>query len=1705
MVEKVAEQKETILLYAPGQGLKINRMFTQTGKDALAGEYELRKSTIRNPDGSVVFELKDIEVPKNWSQVATDIVAQKYFRKAGVPQFNPDGTALLDANGKQVTGSEKSARQVVKRLAGCWRYWGEKYGYFASTEDAQAFEDEMLYMLIHQMASPNSPQWFNTGLAYAYDIRGTPQGHYYVDPVTKELKQSTDAYTRPQGHACADYYTTLYTEKGMRYIGEVVENNEVGLKVFDGESFVSIQAVKNNGTKQVFRVKLKNGNYLDLTSDHVVLASEKRMKDHGKYTWMPVSELKTSMKLKQVSHKLNDFQQATEKELAEARLAGWVIGDGSVGTYQNVPKLEIISINEDEYQAILKDAAMVFGTEFTYWVTEFETVNQNLKGRRLHVTGKKIIPFTTKYEITKTNSRTAKVPREILHGSHEVQRQFLKALFQADGCVRIKENAGNVTLTSVSMELCHGVQQILNYLGIYSRIQTEVESRENRANPNFVVIGYGNARNAFQQQIGFISQEKQLKLEQLNKVVENSKNVAEIREESIVSIEPIGEKTVYDIQTESGKFLGNGVIIHNCFIQSINDDLVNDGGIFDLVLREARVFKFGSGTGSNFSSLRARGEKLAGGGTSSGLMSFLKIFDNAAGAIKSGGTTRRAAKMVILNADHPEIESFVTWKMQEEAKVADLYTGSRVISEHLNKIMKTAREVKTTDWKNNETLKKTIVQALAEKVSFTLITRGLQLVEQGIEHYDTEIFNMHYEGKAYETVSGQNSNNSVRLSNAFMDANLEGGYWNLTARTTGQTMKRIKASELFDKIAFAAWACADPGLQFDDTIQEWNTSPVDGRINATNPCVTGDTMVLTNEGRWHRIDKLINQPTELITNLNSISTGATKGAFETGTKPVYKLETESGYEVKLTADHKVFTVNRGFVQAAELTKDDLLCLPSQAVAEVKELAENEKRFHQLIGLYLGDGCGSHNTIQITMEKEAEEPVLQAMADYCTTNFTRQTHQFQAIKVKQTATSAKLHLGGESLVQKVSQFVDLSLKSHEKVISPQMFALSLSEQRYVLQGLFTADGTVADYGEKSQYVALDSTSLEMLKGVQVLLSGFGIKAKLYKNRRAGETKSLLPDGKGGLKEYEVKEMHSLRISRSSRVAFEKLIGFMAESPKALALKKLNKRVSTYHDAPYEYVKNLEYIGEEKVYDLTEPLTSSFIANGLTVHNCSEYVYLDDTACNLASLNLMKFFNEEKGMFEVDKYIHATRLWTIVLEITVLMAQLPSAKIAQRTYETRTLGLGYANLGTLLMVLGIPYDSDEGRGIAGAITAMMCGECYATSAEMAKVFGAFSAYDRNKEHMLKVIRNHRRAAYNVRDAEYEGLTVKPMGINPNHCPNYLLTAAQQCMDKALTLGEQHGYRNAQVNLIAPTGTISLQMDCDTTGVEPDFAIVKFKKLAGGGYLKIVNQSVEKALAKLGYTAAQIIEIENYCTGKATLQGAPHVNFETLKAKGFTDEKLASIEKQLGSAFDIAFVFNKFTLGEEFCAKLGFTKQQLDSPDFNMLDALGFTSEQVQKANDYVCGTMTIEGAPHLKEEHYPVFDCANKCGRYGKRFIHYDGHLKMMAATQPFMSGAISKTINMPNDATVQDVKDAYLKSWKYMLKAIAIYRDGSKLSQPLNTVSQAEDELTKLIGSDENDVDEQVGAKQLHEAVLIRGQKMKMPTKRAGFVQEARIG
>lgn len=988
--------------------MRIERRHTTSGQSPYAGiDFRLTTSEIRNPDGSVVFKMDGVEVPTEWSQVASDVLAQKYFRKAGVaarlkkveeesvPSFLwrsvPDTEALSLLPEKERYVSELSSKQVFDRLAGCWTYWGWKGGYFTSDEDAQTFYDELRYMLAMQMVAPNSPQWFNTGLHWAYGIDGPGQGHYYVDPFTGKLTKSKSAYEHPQPHAC--------------------------------------------------------------------------------------------------------------------------------------------------------------------------------------------------------------------------------------------------------------------------------------------------------------------------------------------------------------------------FIQGVGDDLVNEGGIMDLWVREARLFKYGSGTGSNFSRLRGEGEKLSGGGRSSGLMSFLKIGDRAAGAIKSGGTTRRAAKMVVVDVDHPDIETYIDWKVKEEQKVAALVTGSKINQKHLKLVLKACVNCEGSgddcfDPEKNPALRREIKLARRSLVPDNYIKRVIQFAKQGYKDIQFDVYDTDWDSEAYLTVSGQNSNNSVSLKDDFLRAVETDGDWNLNARTSKKVTKTLKARDLWEKIGYAAWASADPGLHFNTTMNDWHTCKASGDIRASNPC------------------------------------------------------------------------------------------------------------------------------------------------------------------------------------------------------------------------------------------------------------------------------------------------------------------------------------------------------------------------------SEYMFLDDTACNLASANLLTFYNTTTKQFDTAGYEHLCRLWTIVLEISVMMAQFPSRAIAELSYEFRTLGLGYANIGGLLMTMGLSYDSKEGRALCGALTAVMTGITYKTSAEMAAELGTFPGYKKNAAHMLRVIRNHRRAAHGQSNG-YEALSVNPVPLDLVSCPQGdIVTRAQAAWDAALELGEKHGYRNAQTTVIAPTGTIGLVMDCDTTGIEPDFALVKFKKLAGGGYFKIINRAVPAALRALGYRESEIAEIEAYAVGHGSLSNAPGINASTLRAKGFTDEAIAKLEKALPTAFDIKFAFNRWTFGEDFIRdQLGIGAEAIAAPGFDLLQAVGFTKREIEAANVHICGAMTVEGAPHLKAEHYSVFDCANPCGKIGKRYLSVESHIRMMAAAQPFISGAISKTINMPNDATVEDCKSAYMLSWKLALKANALYRDGSKLSQPLNSQLIADDEdeddavealYEKPMAARATQVSEKIVEK-LVERIIVMREREKMPDRRKGYTQKAVVG
>jgi ribonucleoside-diphosphate reductase alpha chain len=1305
------------------KGLRITRRFTEAGTDPYSQfEWSRRNSKITNPDGSVVFEMTDAEIPAHWSQVASDIMVSKYFRKAGVPQLDDEGNPVVDDNGNPVTGPERSSKQVFDRLAGTWRHWGEKKGYFASADDADAFEDELKYMLAAQIAAPNSPQWFNTGLNYSYGITGPAQGFWFVDDETGELVESPDSYSRPAPHAC--------------------------------------------------------------------------------------------------------------------------------------------------------------------------------------------------------------------------------------------------------------------------------------------------------------------------------------------------------------------------FINGVNDDLVNPGGIMDLWLREARIFKFGSGAGSNFSAIRAEGELLSGGGKSSGVMSFLKIGDRAAGAIKSGGTTRRAAKMVILDVDHPDIETFVDWKKVEEEK-------AKVLIQHGG-------------------------------------------------------FPADFNGEAYATVSGQNSNNSVRVTYDFIKAVEDDGDWDLINRTDGSVRRTVKAREMWNRIAEAAWSCADPGLQFDTTINEWHTSPAGGRINASNPCFTGEMRIATDKGLIP-FKSLVQRVAEGesfqiythdATNGDSPSetldlTSPTQ-VMVTGTNQILKLEFSDGRVLRCTPNHRLWTGNRGWVRADELEETDQIRLldreidfgmASWAIPVSTDAASYQKQTSRkyavnlpekwtedlahYLGWLIGDGSVTESAITTIYGTEHEQQTAMPVHRELLTQLNGGTPPKPAEMANGTyqlrVTRGAIRNFFEALgVGKV--------KAGDKRVPWSIFEAPQPIVAAFLRGLYDADGCVR-WGETTRYVGLASASKELLRDVQQLLDTFGVHGSIYSSTRKQAPTFEYTTNDGERRTYQGRsDINDLRVMGSDLERLFEKVGFQLAGKDDIFHQMLTEttRYATRH---WVRLKHREEDGWETTYNLTEPKNHSYMAAGVLVSNCSEYMFLDDTACNLASINLVRLYDDEAGTFDVERYQHAIRLWTIVLEISVAMAHFPSKEIAQGSYDYRTLGLGYANLGSLLMRQGIAYDSDEGRTIAGAITSVLTGYSYATSAEIAEVVGPFPKFAENRDAMLRVIRNHRVAAYDGDD--YDNISTKVMGINAETCPEDLLEAARSSWDLALERGEQHGYRNAQATVLAPTGTIGLLMDCDTTGVEPDFALVKFKKLAGGGYFKIVNQSVAPALVRLGYTPEEISDIVTYIVGTSSIEGAPDINTDTLLEKGFGEEDILKLQAALPAVFELKHAFNVFTFGEETMQRLGFTVDEYTSWDFDMLRALGFTRQQITEANDHICGRQTIEGAPHIKDEHLSVFDTANKNGKYGQRFIHHNGHIKMMAAAQPFISGAISKTINMPHEVTVEEIENAYHLSWELGLKAMALYRDGSKAAQPLNSTADE--------GEGNEDEDEAITAavekeKSIHWGNLPAGisptqayaQGMKpprflLPARRSGFNQEARVG
>lgn len=1225
----------------------VGRMYTNRGEDPFKSvKFEKRDSAITNPDGTVVSSSRGVDIPESWSQLATDIVVSKYFRRAGL---------FGDA-----TMGETSVQQVIYRIARTIREAGVSMAYFASDEEAETFESELAFLLVNQYGAFNSPVWFNLGLFQRYGITGSG-GNWAWDDATGTVKETTNAYERPQCSACQPYHALVSTERGLLPIGRIVTENMVGLRVCDGDGLTEVKAVKMNGAKPVYRVTLADGFEIDATGDHLVCAhTKRRAKDHE---WVRVDRLSDGMYMRVYPRANECVSIASDLGVSEAALAGWLQTDGFVGQYQAGTNtsltIELITINDDERAWVESHVDRVFPGVHRH-VSKETVEDQSVDFTRIRLYGEQLRAFVERYDLL-TRNPSMKVPDAIYRASDEEVVAYLRSVFQADGYVSIRDTSARIGVSKCSREMMKGVQRLLARVGCYSRLLRKKEKRADRYDQWCVTIGTLSERRSFADRIGFIGRVKSAKLDQ-SLQMEGLESAA-VQYVPIERIEVVGEVDVYDIQTASGRYLtGGGVLVHNCFIQPVEDDLMS---IYQLVQNEARLFKWGSGTGTNFSNIRGRQEKLSGGGTSSGLISFLEVFDRAAGATKSGGTTRRAAKLVCLDMDHPEIVDFIEWKSREEKK------------------------------------------------AHALIAAG----------YPSD-----FNGEAYRTVSGQNSNNSVRVTDAFMNAVDSDGGWQTRMRTTGNVCETFKARDLWRKVAEAAWRCADPAVMYDTTINDWHTCPNTGPIRAANPCV------------------------------------------------------------------------------------------------------------------------------------------------------------------------------------------------------------------------------------------------------------------------------------------------------------------------------------------------------------------------------EFHFLDSTSCNLSSLNLTKFLRDLPNGeidFDVEGYRHAARVFFVAQEILVDLGSYPTKDIAQNSHDYRPLGLGYANLGTLLMVMGLPYDSDAGRSVASSLTAIMTGHAYRVSAEMAAIKGTFAGYAKNREPMLRVMRKHRDAAYKI-DAN---------GPLPG-----ILRAAREEWDEAVRLGEKYGYRNAQASVLAPTGTIGLLMDCDTTGIEPDFSIVKYKKLAGGGYFKIVNASVERALKRLSYTAAQSAEIIAYVAGTNSFAAAPVINREYLKNKGFSDADVERVEAALPGSFTIDGAFTPHVLGADLIKRLG-VEDESKTKEFSLLAKWGLSRTEIDTLGDHVLGRSTVEGAPHLRAEHYAVFDCANRCGKHGTRFIAPLAHLKMMAAAQPFIAGAISKTVNVPNEATVEEIAYIYREGWKLGLKAVALYRDGCKASQPLSSSgdkAQSGADGSSKKAETKTEVPVAPTATAPINSPRSASVRHRLPRKRFGFTLEARV-
>jgi ribonucleoside-diphosphate reductase alpha chain len=1192
---------------------------------------------------------------------------------------------------------------------------------------------------------------------------------------------------------------------------------------------------------------------------------------------------------------------------------------------------------------------------------------------------------------------------------------------------------------------------------------------------------------------------------------------------------------------------------HACFIQGVSDHLLEEGGIFDLILREARVFKFGGGSGTNFSYLRSKGEAIQGGGFSSGVMSFLKVFDRAAGAIKSGGTTRRAAKMICLDIDHPEILDFIDWKMREEDKVALLWAGKERAKTIAPEIWRAAKDNDVT------ALQSAILKARKAKFPITWIQKIVDLGKQKLE-YTLQDFSLEFEDEAYETVAGQNSNNSVRIPNKFFDILEANGEWDLVARVSKKTVEKVPAKEIWDRIVKAAWASADPGVQFDDTINEWNTCAKSGRIDSSNPCcVTGDTLLALADGREPTpIKDLVGQSVKVYSCDDKgqvVVRDADQIRVSNRNVDVFRVTLDDGSHLDVTDYHNWLVKN--FSDDAirkTMTKD--LKVGDSLVPFHKKQYENwldlhdskrksEKPLYWAVNTNVGYWRPEHclfveskigrklkkgelvhhqnfngldndwnNLLEMTKEehtsyhaslsvgerngmfgKHHTEESRELMKESSKLRWDKEEEHEKAQKSAKKAYETTLRNGNKAgRPNNAEVFKNICVVCQKEFLTkyaPQRTCSRNCCYRDFLRSQRISESLVGkDFHKPENFDELmkaissrpDQRVCRSIAAIQKNRNCVLRMGKWLLNKGFSVNKETWEDRRVAFKE-ETNSFHSVQFQK-----VEELFGNNWEQVEELS-RAFNHRVVS-----------IEYLGKQDVYNLrvhgthhVAYVTKSSKKDGITHYTGvitanSEYMFLTNTACNLASLNLVKFLKDD-GTFDVRAYEYACRLWTLTLELSIVMAQFPSKEIAQGSYDFRSLGLGYANLGSLLMRMALPYGSAESCAWTSLLTAIMHGVAYRTSSEMAKELGAFRKYEENKACMMKVVQNHRESL--LQRSRFSELTIRPVRFQESLLPKELVSFVRKIWDEVLVLGDQYGFRNAQVTLLAPTGTIALTMDCDTTGIEPDFALIKFKKLAGGGFLKLVNLSVEPALKRLKYTNDQIHEILQYVNGTGTLyEVATTINAEVLKTKGLNIVDLQKIEESLPFASSLDEAINLNTVSRKTLEFLGFAKEELDSNNSSILTRLGFSFEEISMSNEIICGRKTIEGAPHLKAEHYAIFDCASKSGPKGTRFLSPEAHLNVMSAAQPFLSGAISKTINLSTEASVDDVKKYYRLAHNSMLKAVAVYRDGCKLSQPLNTAL--------LTGFFDHEDAVEIG-------LVGKSERRKLPPKRHGITIEAAVG